>query len=148
MKAVLQRVTSAAVAVEERTVGEIGYGLLVLFCAEHGDDETDADYFANKIAKMRIFPDDDGKTNLSVMDVGGEVLAVSQFTLAADWRKGNRPGFSGAADPETASRLYDYFCDALREEGLDVETGVFAAEMEVSLINDGPFTIVMDGVTG
>lgn len=144
MKAVLQRVTSASVTVDGAVVGKIDAGLLVLVCAEHTDSEAEADYVAAKIAKMRIFADDAGKTNLSVKDIGGSILAVSQFTLAADWRKGNRPGFSGAAAPDRAKALYDYFCDALRRDGLVVETGVFAADMQVALVNDGPFTIVMD----
>lgn len=144
MKTVLQRVLSASVDIDGQIVGKIGAGLLVLVCAERDDTEADADFYAAKIAKMRIFPDEDGKTNLSVKDIGGAILAVSQFTLAADWRKGNRPGFSAAAAPETAKTLYTYFCDALRREGVTVETGIFAADMKVTLINDGPFTIVMD----
>lgn len=130
---------------DDSVVGEIGPGILALVCAERGDTEENATYFAHKTALMRIFSDKDGKTNLSVSDVGGSVLAISQFTLAAEWRKGNRPGFSRAEEPENAKRLYDVYCDALREKGLAVETGIFAADMEVSLINDGPFTIVMDG---
>ncbi len=144
MRALLQRVTEAAVTVDGATVGAIGHGLLVLVCAEHGDTEADARYFAGKIARMRMFPDQDGKTNLSVLDVKGSVLVVSQFTLAADWRKGNRPGFSRAAAPDVAEALYERFCDLLAGEGVPVETGRFAASMKVSLVNDGPFTIWMD----
>lgn len=144
MKIVLQRVLNASVEVDGETVGAIGPGLLALFCTERQDTETDADFFARKIAKLRIFADADGKTNLSVRDIGGAVLAVSQFTLAADWRKGNRPGFSGAGEPEVAKALYVRFCETLRDEGVAVETGIFAAAMKVSLVNDGPFTLMMD----
>ncbi|MFN3231879.1 MAG: D-aminoacyl-tRNA deacylase [Alphaproteobacteria bacterium] len=144
MRALLQRVTEASVSVDDKTVGTIGHGLLVLICAEAGDSDEDCRYFARKISKMRMFPDDAGKTNLSVLETGGAALVVSQFTLAADWRKGNRPGFSRAADPETAERLYGLFCEALRGEGVPVETGRFGAMMQVSLANDGPFTIWMD----
>ncbi len=144
MKAVVQRVSEARVDIDGATVGAIGRGLMVLVCAERGDGEADAEFFAGKIAKMRLFPDADGKTNLSVADVGGGVLAVSQFTLAADWRKGNRPGFSNAEEPVRAKALYEHFCDALAATGIPVERGVFAAEMKVHLVNDGPFTIVMD----
>ncbi len=149
MRALLQRVTEASVAVVEdagdaETVGAIGPGLVVLVCAEPGDTEDTVAYFARKVAAMRIFEDAEGKVNLSVRDVGGSALVVSQFTLAADWKKGNRPGFSGAADPQTAERLYLMFADRLRDEGLSVETGRFRAHMRVSLINDGPFTIWMD----
>jgi len=144
MRALLQRVTEASVTVDGETVGAVGCGLLVLLCAEEGDTEDDGAFFARKIAAMRIFADEAGKTNLSVRDVGGAVLVVSQFTLAAEWRKGNRPGFSRAADPATAERLYDRLCDQLRGEGVPVETGRFAADMKVNLVNDGPFTIWMD----
>ena len=144
MRVLVQRVKEARVTIDDQSVGEIGQGLLVLHCAEAGDKPEDADFLARKIAKMRIFPDADGKTNLSVQDVGGAVLAVSQFTLAADWRKGNRPGFSRAAEPALAEQLYDDFCAALKENGLPLETGRFAAQMDVSLVNDGPFTIWMD----
>ncbi len=137
--------TEAAVSVDGVPVGAIGPGLLVLFCVERDDTPDDADYFARKIAKMRLFADAGGKTNLSVLDINGGVLAVSQFTLAADWRKGNRPGFSNAGDPDAAKALYEHFCAALRAEGVPVEVGIFAADMTVTLSNDGPFTIVMDG---
>ena len=144
MKAVIQRVKHASVTVNNEVVGKIDRGLLVLFCAERDDTEENAAFYARKIAKLRIFADDEGKTNLSVADVDGAVLAVSQFTLAADWRKGNRPGFSRAESPDRAQALYEKFCDDLRREGIKVETGRFAAEMNVDLLNDGPFTIVMD----
>lgn len=144
MKAVLQRVSEACVRIDGETVGAIDRGLLVLFCADEGDTEANVSFFARKIALMRIFADEDGKMNRSVVDVGGAVLAVSQFTLAAQWRKGNRPGFSAAADPVEGERLYDLFCAALRDQGLPVETGRFGANMQVGLTNDGPITIVMD----
>ena len=130
--------------IDGETVGAIDRGLLVLFCADEGDTEANVSFFARKIALMRIFADEDGKMNRSVVDVGGAVLAVSQFTLAAQWRKGNRPGFSAAADPVEGERLYDLFCAALRDQGLPVETGRFGANMQVGLTNDGPITIVMD----
>ncbi len=148
MKALLQRVSEASVTVEGVEIGAIGAGLLVLVCAEPDDTDETAGYLARKIAAMRIFRDDVGKMNLSVRDVGGAVLAVSQFTLAADWRRGNRPGFSRAAGPELGTALYDKFCALLRGEGLDVATGRFGAEMEVRLINDGPVTIWMDTAEG
>lgn len=144
MKLILQRVSEAAVRVDDETVGSINKGLLILFCAERGDTPDDVDFFMHKAAALRIFSDESGKTNLSIRDVGGSMLVVSQFTLAADWRKGNRPGFSNAADPESAKNLYELFCQKLRDDGILVETGVFAADMDVSLVNDGPFTIILD----
>lgn len=144
MKLILQRVSEAAVRVDNVIIGSINAGLLILFCAERGDTPDDVDFFMHKAAALRIFSDENGKTNLSVRDVGGSILVVSQFTLAADWRKGNRPGFSNAADPESAKNLHELFCQKLRDDGLPVETGIFAADMDVSLINDGPFTIILD----
>ena len=144
MRALLQRVSEASVSLEGEVLSAIGPGLVVLVCTEKGDDEAAADFFASKIAKMRLFADADGKTNLSILDVGGEALIVSQFTLAADWRKGNRPGFSAAADPEMAERLYEYLCKQLTAEGVPVKTGKFRSHMAVSLTNDGPMTIWMD----
>lgn len=144
MKAVLQRVAEAFVAVEGSVVGSIGQGLVVLFCVEDGDTVADADHFARKIAGMRIFADEAGRMNRSVLEVGGRVLAVSQFTLAAEWRKGNRPSFSSAAAPATANSLYQHFCTRLEEEGVPTETGSFGSHMAVSLLNDGPVTIIMD----
>ncbi|MDP6787652.1 MAG: D-aminoacyl-tRNA deacylase [Rhodospirillales bacterium] len=144
MKALLQRVSEASVQVDGRTVGEIGRGLLVLFCAEAGDGEAEADRLAGKVAKVRIFADEAGKMNRSVVDAGGAALVVSQFTLAADLSRGNRPGFSGAAPPELARALYDRFCEAMAAAGVAVETGEFQAEMAVRLVNDGPVTIWMD----
>lgn len=148
MKAVLQRVLKASVTVDLEVVGEIGQGIVVLFCAEAGDSDDEARRFAHKVAKMRIFSDADGKTNLDINQICGEILAISQFTLAAQWTKGNRPGFSHAEAPDRAKNLYDLFCKTLREDGVPVETGIFAAEMKVDLFNDGPFTIVMDSRDG
>ena len=143
MRAVLQRVSRASVTVDGNVTGQIGAGLLVLICAMEGDTEAQADQLAAKIAKMRIFKDDAGKMNLSVRDIGGAALVVSQFTLAADLR-GNRPGFSTAAKPDEGKRLYEYFSARLRAEGVPVENGIFGADMDVSLNNDGPVTIWMD----
>jgi len=144
MRAVVQRVASARVTAEGTESGAIGRGFLVLFCAETGDGDGDAAFLAKKIAAMRIFTDDAGKMNLALADVGGAVLAVSQFTLSARWRKGNRPSFSDAAPPALGERLYDLFCAELRGLGIPVATGVFGARMEVALVNQGPVTIVMD----
>ena len=143
MRAVLQRVSRASVTVDGVVTGEIGHGLMILICAMEGDDEGKADQLAAKIAKMRIFKDDQGKMNLSVRDVGGSALIVSQFTLAADLR-GNRPGFSTAAKPDEGKRLYDYFTARMLAEGVPVANGIFGADMDVSLNNDGPVTIWMD----
>jgi len=144
VKAVIQRVSSAEVRAEDRVAGAIGKGFLVLVGVEQGDAEGDALYLARKVAGLRIFEDGDGKMNLSLSQVGGAVLAVSQFTLCADTRKGNRPGFDRAARPEEGRRLYEAFVGALKEVGIPVETGVFGAHMEVTLTNDGPVTILMD----
>lgn len=145
MKAVIQRVTNADVNVGEKTVGSIGSGFMILFGAGRGDTRDEADYIAHKIANMRIFSDEHGKMNLSIKDKGGSILAVSQFTLYADCRRGNRPGFTDAEEPGKADELYRYFCEALRREGIeDVQTGVFGAEMKVALVNDGPVTIILE----
>ncbi|QFS81551.1 D-tyrosyl-tRNA(Tyr) deacylase [Roseivivax sp. THAF40] len=144
MRALLQRVTEARVEVGGAVVGEIGPGLLILVCAMQGDDEAVAEKLAQKIAKLRIFRDADGKTNLSLKDTGGAALVVSQFTLAADTRRGNRPGFSGAAAPDEGERLYQHFAAALQADEIRVATGRFGAEMEVHLVNDGPMTIWLD----
>ncbi len=144
MRALIQRVSEAAVRVEGETTGEIGPGLLVLVCAMQGDSEAQAEALAAKIAKLRIFKDDAGRMNLSVRDIGGAALVVSQFTLAADTSRGNRPGFSTAAPPAEGERLYEYFAQRLRGEGLPVATGRFGADMKVSLLNDGPVTIWME----
>jgi D-aminoacyl-tRNA deacylase len=139
--AVLQRVSEARVAVAGATVGEIGAGLLVLVCAERGDSETEADKLLAKLLKLRIFGDDAGKMNRSVQDVGGGLLLVSQFTLAADTSGGNRPSFTNAAPPEEGRRLYDYFVGKARAAHSPVQTGEFGADMKVHLVNDGPVTI-------
>jgi D-aminoacyl-tRNA deacylase len=139
--AVLQRVSEARVAVAGATVGEIGAGLLVLVCAERGDSETEADKLLAKLLKLRIFGDDAGKMNRSVQDVGGGLLVVSQFTLAADTSGGNRPSFTNAAPPDEGRRLYDYFVARARAAHAPVQTGEFGADMQVHLVNDGPVTI-------
>ena len=144
MKALVQRVSEASVTVEGAVVGAIGPGLLILFCALEGDDEEAAEFLAGKIAKLRIFEDEAGKMNRSLLDCGGGALAVSQFTLAADTSRGNRPGFSQAAPPELGERLYEHFCTMLRNDGIEVETGQFGADMKVTLTNDGPVTIPME----
>ncbi|MFP7674030.1 D-aminoacyl-tRNA deacylase [Marivita sp. S0852] len=144
MRALIQRVAQASVTVDGQTLGEIGEGLLVLICAMQGDSETDADKLAAKIAKLRIFKDQDGRMNRSVQDVGGSALVVSQFTLAADTSRGNRPGFSTAAAPEDGNRFYEYFANQLKTQGIPVEKGQFGADMKVQLLNDGPVTIWMD----
>jgi D-aminoacyl-tRNA deacylase len=144
MKAVIQRVSSANVVVEGKTVGEIKRGFLVLLGVKRGDTQDDAAYLARKIAKLRVFNDEAGKMNLSLEQVDGAVLAVSQFTLYADTRDGNRPGFSQAASPDDGNRLYKTFCEMLRNENLEVQTGIFQTEMKVSLVNDGPVTIIID----
>ncbi len=144
MRALLQRVAHASVTVESEVIGRTGPGLLILVCAMQGDGEAQADQLAAKIAKLRIFPDEAGKMNLSVKDMGGGALVVSQFTLAADTSRGNRPGFSTAAAPEEGKRLYEYFAARLAGEGVPVETGRFGAEMKVELLNDGPVTIWME----
>ena len=147
MKAVLQRVSRATVRVEQKIVGSIAAGLVVLLCVEEGDDAETAEYFAGKIARMRIFSDSEDRFNLSLLDTGGRALVISQFTLAANWRKGNRPSFSKAAGPEMAKAIYDGFCKSLRSMDIAVETGVFAAHMALDLENDGPVTIWMDSTS-
>jgi D-tyrosyl-tRNA(Tyr) deacylase len=144
MRAVVQRVTKASVTVEGRVTGQIGQGLLVLLGVAQNDTEADADYLAEKISGLRIFEDADEKMNRSIMDVGGAVLAVSQFTLYGDVRRGKRPSFDEAARPEQAKKLYDYFVEKIRATGLRCETGVFQAMMEVELVNSGPVTILLD----
>lgn len=146
MRAVVQRVTQAAVRVDGRVLGEIGPGLLILICAMQGDTDAQAARLATKIAKLRIFKDADGRMNLSVCDTNGAAPIVSQFTLAADLR-GNRPGFSPAATPDEGQRLYAAFCKDIAAEGIPVATGRFGADMAVSLINDGPVTIWLDTAT-
>lgn len=144
MRAVVQRVSRAAVRVDGRTTGETGRGLLVLLGVAAGDGEPEARAMADKLAALRVFEDAAGKMNLSVAEVGGGLVVVSQFTLLGDARKGNRPGFSAAAPPEPANLLYERVCALLREKGLPVGQGVFRAHMEVELVNDGPVTILLD----
>ena len=144
MRAVVQRVREADVTVEGSITGAIERGLMVLLGVEDGDDESDARYMADKISGLRIFEDSDGKMNLSVKDVFGKILAVSQFTLLGDVRKGKRPSFSKAARPEEARRLYRYFIDLLSEGDMEVQEGIFQAEMMVRILNDGPVTILLD----
>ena len=144
MIAVLQRASEGKVTVEDRITGEIGTGLVILLGVAKGDSEEDADFLADRIAGFRIFNDEHGKMNLSIRDVNGAALVVSQFTLAGDWRKGRRPSFTSAATPEEGERLYEYFCGQLRQLKVPVQTGEFGAMMDVSLINDGPVTFVMD----
>jgi len=141
-------VRRAEVRVGDRTVGEIGKGLLVLLGVEVGDTDADLDWIAKKIAELRIFGDTEGKMNLSVQDVGGAVLVVSQFTLLGDCRKGRRPSFDKAAPPSSAEPMYEAFADKLKSVGIDVRTGEFAAMMEVELVNDGPVTLVLDSRRG
>ncbi|KGM86785.1 D-tyrosyl-tRNA(Tyr) deacylase [Roseovarius mucosus DSM 17069] len=145
MRALLQRVSEASVAVDGEVIGQCGRGLLILVCAMQGDAEADAERLAAKIAKLRIFPDEAGKMNRCLTDIGGSALVISQFTLAADTSRGNRPGFSTAADPETGKRLYDYFAGKIAGLGIATEKGRFGADMKVSLVNDGPVTIWMEG---
>ena len=144
MRAVVQRVSSASVTVEEQVVGAIGAGVLMLLGVGQGDTEADADYLAEKIAHLRIFLDDDGKMNRSLLETGGAALVVSQFTLYGDARKGRRPGYSAAAPPDEADRLYQYCCARLRTHGVPVEQGIFQAMMSVALVNEGPVTILLD----
>ncbi|MEP2531994.1 D-aminoacyl-tRNA deacylase [Shimia sp.] len=144
MRALLQRVSDASVTVDGEVISEIGPGLLVLVCAMQGDTQEQATKLATKISKLRIFQGENGKMNRSVVDQGGEVLVVSQFTLAADTRSGNRPGFSTAAAPDEGERLYEFFSDALQKLGLSVARGRFGADMKVRLLNDGPVTIWLD----
>jgi len=144
MIAVIQRVSRASVTVGGNRTGEIGRGLLVLLGVHKGDREEDADFLAAKIGGLRIFEDAAGKMNLACSEVGGAMLVVSQFTLCGDCRKGRRPSFDPAAPPDEATRLYNYFCARLRQQGYRVETGVFGAMMDVELVNDGPVTFVLD----
>ncbi len=144
MRALLQRVTRASVIVEDDTVGSIEDGLAILLGVGPDDTEAIADDLARKAAELRIFRDDEGRTNRSLLDVGGAALVVSQFTLFADTRRGRRPGFTGAAPPDLAERLYERFAATLRGLGVPVATGRFGAEMAVELVNDGPFTIWLD----
>ncbi len=144
MRAVIQRVSRARVRVNEQTTGEIGPGLLILLGVAQGDTPKEADYLLDKITNLRIFEDAGGKMNLSLLETGGQLMVISQFTLYADCRKGRRPSFTDAAPPGEAQKLYDYFVDTARKRGLQVATGIFQALMEVELVNFGPVTILLD----
>jgi D-tyrosyl-tRNA(Tyr) deacylase len=144
LKALLQRVTEASVTVDGQISGQIGKGLVVLLGVAADDEERDAGYLADKITNLRIFSDDDSKFNLSLLQIEGSLLVISQFTLIADTRHGRRPSFTGAALPARAEALYNYFINKVKETGLRVETGIFAAHMQVHIINDGPVTIWLD----
>lgn len=144
MIAVVQRVTESRVRVQDQTVGKIGPGLLVLLGVSPSDSEKDADYLADKLVHLRIFEDKKGKMNLSLLDIGGEMLVVSQFTLLGDCRKGRRPSFVRAAPPDRAEALYETFMDRVRSNGVSVASGKFQAKMDVSLVNDGPVTLIVE----
>ena len=144
MKAVLQRVTSASVTVDGKIVGQIGQGILILLGVEKGDAEPQANWLADKICSLRFFSDDAGKMNLSVQDIGGSLLVVSQFTLAGNCTKGKRPSFDTAAPADEGKRLYEYFVTTTRQTGVPIETGIFQADMQVSLVNDGPVTFILE----
>ena len=145
MRAVVQRVTKSSVSVDGEIKGRVGKGFNVLLGVMQGDGEAQAELLAAKIAKLRVFEDENCKMNKSILDIGGEILVISQFTLCADIKKGNRPSFTDSAAPDEANRLYEYFCSKLLENGVSkVETGVFAADMAVEISNDGPVTIIMD----
>ena len=144
MRAVVQRVASSRVTVDERVTGEVKKGLLVLLGVTHDDTSKDVDYMVDKVTNLRIFEDENGKMNLSLKDIGGEVMAVSQFTLYGDARKGRRPSFSDAARPDVANPLYEEFVEKLRAQGITVGTGEFGAHMMVELTNDGPVTILLE----
>ena len=147
MKIVVQRVSQASVKVGREIVGEISQGLLLLVGIEENDEKEDAEWLSKKILDLRIFSDEEGKMNRSVKDIYGEILCVSQFTLIADYKKGNRPSFIKAAKPEKAIPLFEYFKGLIKSSGLKTESGIFGADMKVSLLNDGPVTIVMDSKT-
>ena len=144
MRALIQRVTQASVSIDNNIISEIKQGLLILVCAMNDDNEEDAEKMASKISKIRIFNDEAGKLNKSIIDINGEALVVSQFTLAADTSRGNRPGFSSAAPPEKGEELYEYFAEKLQEIGIPCQMGVFGGDMKISLVNDGPTTIWME----
>ena len=143
MRAVIQRVSQAKVVVDENTVGQIGKGFMILLGVHEQDTQADVDYLVGKISKLRVFEDNQQKMNRSIIDVGGEILSISQFTLFADTKKGNRPSFVQAAKPDTAIPLYEAFNEGLRQVGIPVETGIFGADMKCHLVNDGPVTIII-----
>ncbi|MDY0932902.1 D-aminoacyl-tRNA deacylase [Chryseobacterium sp. CFBP8996] len=147
MKAVIQRVSEASVKVDGNIVGEINTGFMLLIGIDENDERSDADWLVQKILNLRVFSDENDKLNLSIKDINGEILCISQFTLIADYKKGNRPSFIKAAKPDKAIPLFEYFKEELSKSDLRIETGVFGADMKVSLINDGPVTIVMDTLT-
>lgn len=144
MRLVVQRVKNAKVEVDNKIVGQINQGYMVLVGVGPNDTEKEADYLAKKLINLRIFEDENGKMNLSIKDVNGELLLISQFTLYADCSGGNRPSFINAAKPDMANELYEYFCDKCKEQGIKVEKGIFGADMKVSLLNDGPVTIILE----
>ena len=144
MKLVIQRVKNAKVDVDGKTVGSIEKGFLVLLGVTHTDTKETADYLVKKLCKLRVFEDENGKMNLNIKDVGGQLLIVSQFTLYADCSGGNRPSFVNAAKPDLANELYEYFCEKCKEEQIEVQKGIFGANMKVSLLNDGPVTIILE----
>lgn len=147
MKVVIQRVSESSVKVDGKIVGEIGKGFMLLVGIDESDEKSDADWIVQKILNLRIFGDEDDKLNLSIQDIKGEILCISQFTLIADYKKGNRPSFIKAAKPDKAIPLFDYLKQEISKSGLKTESGIFGADMKVSLINDGPVTIVMDSIT-
>lgn len=145
MRAVIQRVRESSVLVDGKIVGESGKGYMILLGVVKGDTQKEAELLARKTASLRVFEDEKGKMNKSVLDIGGEILAISQFTLCADCKKGNRPSFTDSEEPENANRLYEFYCEELKKNGVRrVEKGIFGADMKVSLINDGPVTICFD----
>ena len=147
MRVVIQRVSEASVKVDNQIVGEIGKGLMLLIGVDESDENSDADWLVKKILDVRVFSDDEGKMNHSVKDMNGEILCISQFTLISDYKKGNRPSYIKAARPEKAIPLFEYFKDEMKKSGLKTESGIFGADMKVSLINDGPVTLVFDSKT-
>ena len=147
MKVVIQRVSEAHVKVDSKIVGEINKGFMLLIGIDEADEKSDADWLIQKILNLRVFADENGKLNLSIKDVSGEILCISQFTLIADYKKGNRPSFIKAAKPDQAIPLFNYFKEQIAQSGLKTESGIFGVDMKVSLINDGPVTIIMDSIT-
>lgn len=147
MRVVIQRVSEASVEVDNKIVGEIKQGLMLLIGVDESDENTDADWLVKKILDVRVFSDEDGKMNHSVKDINGEILCISQFTLISDYKKGNRPSYIKAARPDKAIQLFEYFKEEMKKSGLKTESGIFGADMKVSLINDGPVTLVFDSKT-